>query len=172
MSFCFSSKTFRLLIPSLKFSNLGDGPKFLVFGGRLVIGGKDYFEVNHVMIAVVAGNPCPMFLVRGSFCHHDVFYHLSSVPCRFLSFQLRSPMWLWHNIAVYHIYIYIHVYMLHVLSPDWYIYILYNECTKSNETISCSRLYHALHLMTSRQRHISTHSQYIKWFEIHIAEIR
>jgi len=32
----------------LKFSEIGDGPLFLVFGGRFVIGGRDYIDISHI----------------------------------------------------------------------------------------------------------------------------
>jgi hypothetical protein len=32
----------------LKFSEIGDGPLFLIFGGRLVIGGRDYIDISHI----------------------------------------------------------------------------------------------------------------------------
>ena len=31
----------KVKLANLKFSEIGDGPLFLVFGGRLVIGGRD-----------------------------------------------------------------------------------------------------------------------------------
>ena len=39
----------KVKLANLKFSEIGDGPLFLVFGGRLVIGGRDYYIYIHII---------------------------------------------------------------------------------------------------------------------------
>ena len=38
----------KVKLANLKFSEIGDGPLFLVFGGRFVIGGRDYIDISHI----------------------------------------------------------------------------------------------------------------------------
>ena len=46
---CSKGDQLKVKLANLKFSDIGDGPLFLVFGGRLVIGGKDYIY-NYIYI--------------------------------------------------------------------------------------------------------------------------
>ena len=43
----------KVKLANLKFSEIGDGPLFLVFGGRLVIGGRDYYIYIYISYYII-----------------------------------------------------------------------------------------------------------------------